>query len=121
MNGVRSDIITRQSEYPSFYFAGPVFTGVNGWPLCMTCDHTSSREITPDSPVEAMVSGLAGKTDFIKIIYDGLPGNADKFPRAAGELAAECLLGSEEPTLHECWMASGRSGTRPAGASRPQR
>ena len=83
MNGVRSDIITQQSEYPSFYFAGPVFTGVNGWPLCMTCDHTSSWEITPNSPVEAMVSGLAGKTDFIKIIYDGLPGNADKFPREA--------------------------------------
>ncbi len=83
MNRVRSDMAERQSDYPSFYFAGPVFTGVNGWPLCMTCDHTSSWEIRPDSPVETMVSSLAGKTDFIKIIYDGLPGGNDKFPRQA--------------------------------------
>lgn len=83
MNSVRSDIAEHRSDYPSFYFAGPVFTGVNGWPLCMTCDHTSSWEIRPDSPVETMVAGLAGKIDFIKIIYDGLPGGNDKFPREA--------------------------------------
>lgn len=80
MNAVRADIAAQPSDHPSFYFAGPVFTGVNGWPLCMTCDHTSSWEITPDSPVETMVESLAGKTDFIKIIYDGLPGGTDKFP-----------------------------------------
>jgi imidazolonepropionase-like amidohydrolase len=83
MNTVRSEIGKRQSDYPSFYFAGPVFTGINGWPLCMTCDHTSSWEITPDSPVETMVGGLAGKVDFIKIIYDGLPGGNEKFPQDA--------------------------------------
>lgn len=85
MNVVRTNISKKQSDYPSFYFAGPVFTGVNGWPLCMTCDHTSSWEITPDSLVESMVEGLAAKVDFIKIIYDGLPGGTDKFPSTSLE------------------------------------
>jgi len=85
MNIVRSDIASKRSVYPEFYFAGPVFTGVNGWPLCMTCDHSSSLEIRPESPVESMVARLVGKTDFIKIIYDGLPGGSDKFPRSSLE------------------------------------
>lgn len=80
MNAVRSELARQEAAYPAFYFAGPVFTGVNGWPLCMTCDHTSSWEIRPDSPVEQLVEGLADKTDFIKIIYDGLPGGTEKFP-----------------------------------------
>lgn len=82
MNVVRSELKAQQPAYPAFYFAGPVLTGVNGWPLCMTCDHTSSWEVRPDTPVEQMVEGLADKTDFIKIIYDGLPGGTEKFPPA---------------------------------------
>ncbi|KXJ87263.1 hypothetical protein Micbo1qcDRAFT_216288 [Microdochium bolleyi] len=84
MNEVRSDIQGKQGGvFPSFYFAGPVLTGVNGWPLCMTCDHTSSWEITRDTLLEELVAGLAPKVDFIKIIYDGLPGGTDKFPHEA--------------------------------------
>ena len=82
MNVVRSELATQPPAYPAFYFAGPVLTGVNGWPLCMTCDHTSSWEVRPESSVEAMVESLNEKTDFIKIIYDGLPGGTEKFPPA---------------------------------------
>lgn len=83
MTAVRSEIADQPASYPAFRFAGPVFTGVHGWPLCLTCDHSSAFEITPDSPVETMVEGLGDKTDFIKVIYDGLPGGTDKFPSVA--------------------------------------
>lgn len=65
------------------FFAGPSFTGINGWPLELHHDHSLVREAGNAETARRMVLELEGETDFVKCIYDGEPGAPDKLPRAA--------------------------------------
>jgi imidazolonepropionase-like amidohydrolase len=65
------------------FFAGPSFTGINGWPLELHGNHSLIREAGDADSARRMVLELEGETDFVKCIYDGEPGAADKLPRAA--------------------------------------
>lgn len=62
-------------------FAGPVFTGRDGWPLCFHHDH--SKALEPRTPTEARehVLALRGRVDFVKAIYDGIEDRDDKLPK----------------------------------------
>jgi imidazolonepropionase-like amidohydrolase len=65
------------------FFAGPSFTGINGWPLHLHHNHSLVREAGDAESARRMVLELEGETDFVKCIYDGEPGAPDKLPRAA--------------------------------------
>jgi imidazolonepropionase-like amidohydrolase len=65
------------------FFAGPSFTGINGWPLALHHNHALVREAGDAESARRMVLELEGETDFVKCIYDGEPDAADKLPRAA--------------------------------------
>jgi imidazolonepropionase-like amidohydrolase len=65
------------------FFAGPSFTGINGWPLELHGNHALIREAGDADSARRMVLELEGETDFVKCIYDGEPGAPDKLPRAA--------------------------------------
>ncbi len=65
------------------FFAGPSFTGINGWPLELHHNHALVREAGDAETARRMVLELEGETDFVKCIYDGEPGAPDKLPRAA--------------------------------------
>jgi imidazolonepropionase-like amidohydrolase len=77
----------RQSTPPAdaaeLFFAGPAFTGVNGWPLPMHHNHSLIREPSDAPSARRMMLELAGMIDFVKCIYDGEPGAPDKLPRPA--------------------------------------
>jgi imidazolonepropionase-like amidohydrolase len=74
---------TPKTSSAELLFAGPSFTGINGWPLGMHGDHTLVREVDDAESARRMVLELDGATDFVKCIYDGEPGAPDKLPRKA--------------------------------------
>jgi imidazolonepropionase-like amidohydrolase len=75
--------ITPATDSADLYFAGPSFTGINGWPLEMHNNRALIREAGDAESARRMVLELEGETDFVKCIYDGEPGAPDKLPRAA--------------------------------------
>ncbi len=81
LSAVRNRLAIAPSQSSNLYYAGPVFTGINGWPLCFHHDH--SKALEPKSAVAArdMVLDLKGKTNFIKCIYDGVVEIDDKLPK----------------------------------------
>jgi imidazolonepropionase-like amidohydrolase len=74
---------TPPTESAELFFAGPSFTGINGWPLELHHNHALVREAGDAESARRMVLELEGETDFVKCIYDGEPGAPDKLPRAA--------------------------------------
>ena len=74
---------TPPTEAAELFFAGPSFTGINGWPLHLHHNHSLVREASDAETARRMVLELEGETDFVKCIYDGEPGAPDKLPRAA--------------------------------------
>ena len=74
---------TASTDAAELFFAGPAFTGLNGWPLHLHHDHALVREAGDAESARRMVLELAGAIDFIKCIYDGQPGAPDKLPRPA--------------------------------------
>ena len=63
-------------------FAGPNFTGVNGWPLSMHHNPLCSFEITDArQALDKLRPLLDARPDVIKLIYDGEPGSPEKLPR----------------------------------------
>jgi imidazolonepropionase-like amidohydrolase len=63
------------------FFAGPVFTGVKGWPVLDNPARASTAHQTDDADVAyRQALELADQVDFIKCIYDGEPGAPDKLP-----------------------------------------
>lgn len=65
-------------------FAGPSFTGIDGWPLHLHHNHTLVREVRDaESARELLEAVLAAGTDVVKIIYDGEHGAPEKLPREA--------------------------------------
>jgi imidazolonepropionase-like amidohydrolase len=75
--------ITPPTDAAELFFAGPSFTGINGWPLGLHHNHSLVREAGDAESARRMVLELEGETDFVKCIYDGEPGAPDKLPRAA--------------------------------------
>jgi imidazolonepropionase-like amidohydrolase len=75
--------ITPPTESAELFFAGPSFTGINGWPLQMHHNRALIREAGDADSARRMVLELEGETDFVKCIYDGEPGAPDKLPRVA--------------------------------------
>lgn len=74
---------TPPADTADLFFAGPSFTGINGWPLELHHNHALLREAGDAESARRMVLELEGETDFVKCIYDGEPGAPDKLPRAA--------------------------------------
>lgn len=68
------------------FFAGPSFTGIDGWPLGLHHNHALVREAGDAETARRMCREIIeGGVDFIKVIYDGEPGAPDKLPREALE------------------------------------
>ncbi|WP_020636745.1 amidohydrolase family protein [Amycolatopsis alba] len=61
------------------FFAGPVFTGIAGWPVLSDPERAPIAHQTdnPDTAYEQALE-LADQVDFIKCIYDGEPGAPEK-------------------------------------------
>lgn len=74
---------TSPTASAELFFAGPSFTGINGWPLQLHHNHALLREVGDAVSARRMVLELEGETDFVKCIYDGEPDAPDKLPRAA--------------------------------------
>jgi imidazolonepropionase-like amidohydrolase len=74
---------TPPTDAAELFFAGPSFTGINGWPLELHGNHALIREAGDADSARRMVLELEGETDFVKCIYDGEPDAPDKLPRAA--------------------------------------
>ncbi|MFJ6699889.1 amidohydrolase family protein [Streptomyces sp. NPDC091272] len=63
------------------FFAGPVFTGIKGWPVLDSVERASlGYQIDNADDAYRQALELADKVDFIKCIYDGEPGAPDKLP-----------------------------------------
>ncbi|MFF8786261.1 amidohydrolase family protein [Streptomyces sp. NPDC015125] len=63
------------------FFAGPVFTGVEGWPVLDDPARAPIAYQTDNADVAyRQALELADQVDFIKCIYDGEPGAPDKLP-----------------------------------------
>jgi imidazolonepropionase-like amidohydrolase len=72
------------SSSADLFFAGPSFTGIDGWPLHLHHNRTLVREVRDADSARALLEAvLAAGTDIVKIIYDGEPGAPDKLPREA--------------------------------------
>ncbi len=77
----------RQRHVPAtaeadFLFSGPVFTGVNGWPLAVHGDHSLVHEAGDAETGRRMVFDLPDEPDVIKCMYDGEEGASDKLSRS---------------------------------------
>ena len=65
-------------------FAGPSFTGINGWPMALHHIPLAAFEVsTAGDAVAKLRSLLEQQPDVIKLIYDGPPGSPEKLPLAA--------------------------------------
>lgn len=91
-------------------FAGPNFTGINGWPFVLHHDATCTNQAGDASTALTALRALLERSpDVIKIMYDGEPG-VDKLPREAlaalvqeahaHGLRAVVHVHSAEDTLH---------------------
>lgn len=66
------------------YFAGPVFTGIGGWPVLDSVERASAgHQIDDPDTAYRLALDLAEQADVIKCIYDGEPGSPSKLPRTA--------------------------------------
>lgn len=83
------DIARAHRENPSDraarpFFAGPVFTGIHGWPvLDDTRRDPLAHQVDDPDRAYALALGQADEVDFIKCTYDGEPGAPDKLPLEA--------------------------------------
>ena len=75
----------------SLFFAGPAFTGLDGWPLHGQATETGSVDtelaLQVDSADAACrhLRGMLDDVDYVKCIYDGNPGHGGQLPGAALE------------------------------------
>ncbi|MFI6172451.1 amidohydrolase family protein [Nocardia sp. NPDC051052] len=70
-------------ETAKLFYAGPVFTGVEGWPMQAHGNPAMARQVSDPDQGRRLVLELAGDVDFVKFIYDGEPGAPDKLSRRA--------------------------------------
>lgn len=84
-------------------FAGPSFTGVNGWPLALHHNPSLVNQIGRPADVSSMLSAqLDRQPDVVKIIYDGEPGAPDKLPREA----LSAIVAEAHQRNVQCWSTS---------------
>jgi imidazolonepropionase-like amidohydrolase len=101
---VREHRRTATDPAAELYFAGPVFTGIGGWPVPVSA-HMAAAVHQIDDPDVAyrLALDLAGQTDVIKCIYDGEPGSPTKLPRAAlRAIAAAAHERGRKVLVHIC-------------------
>ncbi|MEU6349270.1 amidohydrolase family protein [Streptomyces sp. NPDC047072] len=86
------------------YFAGPVFTGIGGWPVLDNAEMAAAGHQIDDPDVAYRLAlELAEQTDVIKCIYDGEPGSPTKLPRAAlRAVAAAAHEKGRKVLVHVC-------------------
>lgn len=61
------------------YFAGPPFTGIDGWPVCVHHNHAFVREVASIADGLAKVDAVMNAgTDVIKLMYDGPRGTPER-------------------------------------------
>ena len=78
---------------PSLFFAGPCFTGRDGWPLHVgpsgpestDIDTVLALEMDSADAARQHVQKLVDEVDYVKCIYDSRPGHGQQLPRAALE------------------------------------
>ncbi|MFG2721740.1 amidohydrolase family protein [Streptomyces sp. NPDC048416] len=101
------------------FFAGPVFTGIQGWPVLDDPARAPIAYQTDNADVaHRQALELADQVDFIKCIYDGEPGAPDKLPldalkaivAAAHEKGKKVLVHVHERIDLEEAVASGADG-----------
>ena len=83
-------------------FAGPSFTGINGWPLPLHHNPALVQQIG-DRPtaVAKLRQQLEQRPDVIKVIYDGEPGSPEKLPlEALRTIVAEAHQASTPVLVH---------------------
>ncbi|MFH8343034.1 amidohydrolase family protein [Streptomyces sp. AM6-12] len=73
----------RPGSAATLFFAGPVFTGPEGWPLAVHGDRTMALETGSADAAHRSVQDLLGQVDFVKCIFDGNDG--ERLPLAALE------------------------------------
>jgi imidazolonepropionase-like amidohydrolase len=83
------------------HFAGPNFTGINGWPFILHHDTTCTNQAGDvETALAALQALLPRAPDVIKLMYDGEPG-VDKLPREAlRALVAEAHAHGLRATVH---------------------
>lgn len=101
------------------FFAGPVFTGIEGWPVLSDPERAPiARQTDNADTAYRQALELADQVDFIKCIYDGEPGAAEKLPldalkaivTAAHEKHKNVLVHVHERTDLEDAVAAGADG-----------
>jgi imidazolonepropionase-like amidohydrolase len=61
------------------YFAGPPFTGIDGWPVCVHHNHSFVREIASIEDGRAKLDAVVNTgVDVIKLMYDGPRGTPER-------------------------------------------
>ncbi|MER6948145.1 amidohydrolase family protein [Nonomuraea sp. NPDC000554] len=124
---VRDYRSTATDAAAKLFFAGPVFTGIEGWPVLSDPKRASIAYQTDNADVAyRQALELADQVDFIKCIYDDEPGAPDKLPldalkaivAAAHEKGKKVLVHVHERTDLEEAVASGADGIE--HAFRPQ-
>ncbi|MGW7576924.1 amidohydrolase family protein [Streptomyces sp. NPDC054765] len=101
------------------FFAGPVFTGIGGWPVLSDPERAPIAHQTDNADIAyRQALELADQVDFIKCIYDGEPGAPEKLPldalkaivTAAHEKGKNVLVHVHERTDLEEAVAAGADG-----------
>ncbi|MEU7365932.1 amidohydrolase family protein [Streptomyces hygroscopicus] len=74
----------RPGTAATLFYAGPCFTGPEGWPLQIHGDRTMALETGSAEDARRTVRELLGQVDFVKCIFDGKDG--ERLPLAALEV-----------------------------------
>ncbi|HEY2062812.1 MAG TPA: amidohydrolase family protein [Amycolatopsis sp.] len=113
------DYVGTAAGTAGLFFAGPVFTGVRGWPVLDDPARAAIAHQTNDADLAyRQALELADQVDFLKCIYDGEPGAPDKLPfdalkaivAAAHEKGKNVLVHVHERTDLEDAVAAGADG-----------
>ncbi|MFC3448506.1 amidohydrolase family protein [Amycolatopsis speibonae] len=118
-HAVRDYRSTATDPAARLFFAGPVFTGIEGWPVLDDPKRASIAYQTDNADTAyRQALELADQVDFIKCIYDGEPGAPDKLPfealkaiaAAAHEKGKKVLVHVHERIDLEEAVAAGADG-----------
>lgn len=83
----------------SLFFAGPVLTSVQGWPLSFHGERSMAVEVSDVDEARRQVEKLLDHVDFVKCIFDGKPGGGERVPLAALEAIVQVAHGAGKKVL----------------------
>lgn len=83
----------------SLFFAGPVFTGVQGWPLSFHGERSMAVEAGDVDEARQQVEKLIDQVDFVKCIFDGKSRGGERLPLAALEAIVQATHGAGKKVL----------------------